>query len=215
MIYLVAMPDEKKIPFLETIYHLRTIEQIILYDRMLTIPENEVKEVGEFLRDEYERECLEYPFNPPEFDAHAAIWGAKTVYFAAQLLLNRTDTAKDLGMLLPYYGKEITPAAMLAADLCMRFLPVVVREMKNIDPDDLAIPRLQQNLNVFHYSNIGGEHVADEYDFTLFRDDCLRQLYQNRIVARKDKKLAQLPEIRPLLLADFGDYKSVYWKEMN
>lgn len=209
------MTEEKKIPCLETIYHLRSIERIILYDKVLKISKSEEDEITEFLRDEYEKESLHYPFDAPAFDEHAATWAAKVVYFSTQLLLNRTDTAKDLQVLLPDYTKEITASVMLSADLCLRFLPVIVREMKNIDADDIAIPILEKKLRLFHYSNIGEKHPQTDYDFKVLESNCLKQLYLNRITEKKDKTLAELPQINKELLSNFGDYKAVFWKDLN
>ncbi|CAM3886884.1 MULTISPECIES: hypothetical protein [Flavobacterium] len=68
---------DKKIPFLYTIYHLRSIEHAIIYDKKLDISKEEEKEVIELLKDEYEKEKLNYPFQAPVFDEVAALWGSK------------------------------------------------------------------------------------------------------------------------------------------
>lgn len=207
--------NEKKIPFLETIYHLRTVEHLILYSKLLVLTPEEEKEVVELLRDEYEKEKLQYPFTAPSFDEKAALWGSRIVYFAAQLYLNRTDTAKDLNTLLPAFKNTISASAMLSADLCLRFLPQILGGLRNTDAEDSIIPILEKHLADFHYSNIGYEHNDREYDFALFDNPCFKQLYLNRITLRQDKFLAKVPKINALLMSNFGDYKKVFWKDMD
>jgi len=207
--------NDKKLPFLETIYHLRTVEHLILYSKLLVLKTQEEKEVVELLRDEYDKEKLHYPFTAPAFDEKAALWGSKIVYFAAQLFLNRSDTAKDLDTLLPAFNNTISASAMLSADLCLRFLPQILGGLRNTDAEDVIIPILEKHLADFHYANIGYEHRDQEYEFSLFENQCFKQLYLNRITTRQDKYLAKVPEINALLMSNFGNYKKDFWKDLD
>ena len=89
------MNMSSKKAFLDTIYHLRTEEHIILYDKLIAIPSQDEADAVLFLATEYERESLDYPFTAPEFNPTAAIWGARLVYFSAQLLLYRDHKRKN------------------------------------------------------------------------------------------------------------------------
>ncbi|MFH6946378.1 hypothetical protein [Flavobacterium sp. FlaQc-50] len=207
--------DTNKLPFLETIYHLRTIEQVILYNKMSTISKEEEEEVILFLETEYENEILDYPWKAPEFNREAAGWGAKTVYFAAQLVLYREHKISELDLFLPKYKGVLSASALLSADLCLRFLPQLIIEMKRIDADDLAIPILEQLLADFHYSAIGFDVDYETINLdTVFSDDSLKQLYLNRVVERKALKTAAIKEINQELMAGFGAHKQVFWKEL-
>jgi len=207
--------DTKKLPFLETIYHLRTIEQIILYDKMMQVSSQEEKETIELLRDEYDKEQLDYPFTAPKFEEKAALWASKILYFASQFLLHRENTNKDLDAYLPEYKGEMTVGAHLSADLCLRFLPQLLQEFKNIDADDVIILVLEKHLKKFHYSGIGFENKVEGIDFKLFENDCFKQLYLNRITERKDTELSKIPQINVLLQSNFGDYPNVFWKHFE
>lgn len=207
--------DTNKLPFLETIYHLRTIEQVILYNKMSTISKEEEEEVILFLETEYENEILDYPCVAPEFNREAAGWGAKTVYFAAQLVLYREHKISELDLFLPKYKDVLSASALLSADLCLRFLPQLIIEMKRIDADDLAIPILEQLLVDFHYSAIGFDVDYETINLDIvFSDDSLKQLYLNRVVERKARKTAAIKEINQELMAGFGAHKQVFWKEL-
>lgn len=207
--------DTNKLPFLETIYHLRTIEQVILYNKMSTISKEEEEEVILFLETEYENEILDYPWKALEFNREAAGWGAKTVYLAAQLVLYREHKISELDLFLPKYKGVLSASALLSADLCLRFLPQLIMEMKRIDADDLAIPILEQPLVDFHYSAIGFDVDYETINLDIvFSDDSLKQLYLNRVVERKARKTAAIKEINQELMAGFGAHKQVFWKEL-
>lgn len=207
--------SEKKMPFSETIYHLRTIEQIVLYNKLTTITKEEESETTLFLETEYEREALNHPFTVPEFNPVASLWAAKTVYLAAQLLLYRDHKVSELITLLPKYDGKTDAGTFLSADLCLRFLPQIIMEMKQIDADDAAISILESHLLQFHYSGIGFDVEVQKCDLdVVFSDACFEQLYLNRIVERKAIKFAEMHEINLRLAAGFGDYKQVYGREL-
>lgn len=204
-----------KIPFLDTIFHLRTIEQIILYDKLITIAKEEESETVSFLESEYEREILEYPNIAPDFNPNAALWASKTVYLAAQLLLYREHKISDLAVILPDYNSEISASALLSADICLRFLPQIIMEMKRIDPDDLVIGILEKYLFKFHYSAIGFDVDLEQINFEIiYSNDCLKQLYIDRIVERKAIKFTESNFIKEQLQIGFGDYKKIFWAEL-
>ncbi|OOV18957.1 hypothetical protein [Flavobacterium sp. LM4] len=207
--------DKTKTSFLDTIYHLRTIEQVILYDKLITISKEEETDTVSFLEAEYEREILEYPGIAPKFNTAAGLWASKTVYFAVQLLLHRAHKISDLALLLPDYNGKMDASAILSADLCLRFLPQIIAEMKRIDPEDLVIPILEKHLIQFHYSAIGFEIDTEKMNYDIVSvDDCLRQLYIDRIVHRKAVKFAQSDFIKKQLEIGFGDYKKIFWAQL-
>jgi len=207
--------ESTKTPFLDTIYHLRTIEQIILYNKIMTVSRSEEIDTTSFLETEYENEILEYPDVTPKFNPDAALWAAKTVYSAAQLLLFREHKINELLDFLPKYHGEIDASALLSADICLRFLPQIILEMKRLDADDLVIPILENHLVQFHYSVIGYEIDIEKINFdVLDANDSLKGLYLNRIVERKAVKFAEPDFIKKQLEIGFGDYKKVFWPQL-
>lgn len=200
--------------FLETLYHLRTVEHLILYEEIFKVTNEECKEVIEFLEDEYARESLEYPFKAPEFDKEAALWAAKTVYLTTQFLLCRTNTITQLKANWENYDKKITPSAMLSADLCLRFLPQLFLKLKEIDSGDVLVEMLQQELSKFYYSAIGFGINDLKIDPELLDNLCMKQMLLDRIYERTDISLAQQTLFREGLEENFGDYKEKFWNEL-
>jgi MoxR-vWA-beta-propeller ternary system domain bpX4 len=203
-------------PFLETLYHLRTVEHVILYNKLTVVPYKEEQDVIAFLEGEYERESTDYPFTPPPFSAAAALWAAKTVYFAAQLFLYRENKATELATLLPAYSGSIDASAMLSADLCLRFLPGVKYALEAVDVNDALLPVIEQHLLSFPYSGVGrdGEFTAPD-TATISNNDCLMQLYLDRITEKKAANWANQPIINSAIRANMGNHKNDLWRELN
>ncbi|GGA89068.1 hypothetical protein [Puia dinghuensis] len=203
--------------FLDTIRHLRNHEEMVIYDRFT--PNNKKADeegVTEFLRMQYERESLEYPGVPPAFEREAACWSARIVYTAAQFLLFREKEVAGVREHLPPYAGVVTPGAILSADVCLRFLPGVIEKAKELNPEDWLIVILEQHLRVWHYSGIGYPLDPTVLAWEVMAaDDCVRQLYVDRVIARKVKALAELPVLRRDVDAALGDWGGYFWKELE
>jgi hypothetical protein len=201
--------------FYDTICLLRSNEEILLHTKIMDISEREEKLLLQFLENEYQKECPNYPFMAPSFDKNAALWAAKIIYFASQLLLYRENKTEELNSILPAYPNAITPSSILSVDICLRFLPSVILNAKNIDADDAIVPILENHLQTWHYSGIGYDLDKEKMAFNvIFADDCLKQLYINRIIEKKCKSLTELPILKSEILASLGNYKNYFWKEL-
>jgi hypothetical protein len=202
--------------FVQTLYTLRNKEEVVPYAYDKLIPAAQLPLATDFLEGEYDNECLHYPGKPPAFDAVAALWAAQIIYISAQLLLYRKDKEEDLPLLFPEYKGAITPAAMLSADLCLRFLPDVWQMAKNMDADDLLVEILDHYLTQWPYSAVGTAIDVTETAFELMASDpCLLQLYIDRIIARKDRAKAALPFVAPFVKAALGNFQTHFWKELG
>jgi hypothetical protein len=202
--------------FYETIYQLRANEEIILYDKLLYFKEDDELLVKEFLQIEFDVESENYPFSTPKYDAESALWAAKIVYTACQILLYREHKESELTDLLPLFTQPITSEAILSADLCLRFLPQIMAEAKLIDLEDHVIPILESILQQWHYSGIGIILVLEDLDFDpIFSNPCLEQLYIDRVIEKKDRKRAELPQILEKIRATLGNYTQKYWNEFK
>jgi hypothetical protein len=172
--------------------------------------------VGDFLQEEYEKEIVGYPGFPPPFERKAAVWGAKIVYASSQLLLSRDQHDKDLAQLLPDYPANVDAAAILSADLCLRCLPDVIAKAREIDPDDVLVPMLEDILRIWHYSGVGYFKGDEVPDWTpVLANDCLRRLYVDRVISRRAFVLADSPALRSQVRAALGDHSARLWKELQ
>ncbi len=202
--------------FLNMIKNLRQNEDVMLYNNILKVNEIETEIAIEFLKKEYQNETLNFPFQSPDFDKNAALWAAKTVYISAQLILYRENKSEDIPTLLPDFQDTISPSSILSADLCLRFLPDMLVQLKFFDSEDPLVEILEKILSQWHYSGINSPLEIDKLDFTVIdSDDCLRQLYINRIIENKSLNLAKLPPFKDNILANLGIYGKEFWKEFS
>ncbi len=88
--------------FLDVIKSLREKEEVLLYHNILDIPENESQLVVDFLENEYLKEKVNFPVGFPPYSKEAALWGAKFIYLASQLILFRETEIEDLDKVLPH-----------------------------------------------------------------------------------------------------------------
>lgn len=203
-------------PFLQMLQHLRREEEVTLYGLLLDIPEADRREAIAFLAAEYAAESLDYPGAPPPFDAPAAAWAATTVYLAAQLLLHRQHEVDDLPRLLPPYVGARNAAAVLSADLTLRFAPDILAQLKKLDPEDELIPILENHLLDWHYSGVAYPLPVEHLDFTpVVTDDCLRRLYIDCVIACRKTSLARHPALRDGVGAALGMYANLFWNEFR
>lgn len=202
--------------FYNTIVNIRTNEELVLYNRLSNLLSEENSLVTDFLKNEYHTECLNYPFKPPPFDEKAALWSAKILYLTCQLILNRENDIEEIKKLLPFYQEEINASSILSADLCLRFLPQTLVETKHIDPDDELIDIVEKHLVQWHYSSIGYPLKIDSLNLNeLSNNECLLQLYADRIILKKDKIRAENPLLLPKIKEIMGIYTDLFWKELN
>jgi MoxR-vWA-beta-propeller ternary system domain bpX4 len=202
--------------FYDTIYQLRTNEEITIYDKILNFSDEDVQLVTDFLEIEYEAEVLNAPNNAPLFDAKAAVWAAKMIYTACQLILYRENKEDELPSLFPSFDHAINAGTIFSADLCLRFLPQVITETKHIDPDDKLINILEAILKQWHFSSIGYNLKTADLNFEIiFGNECLQKLYVDRVIEKKDTAKAALPNIQEKVKEIFGIYGSQFWKELK
>lgn len=202
--------------FLNMIKSLREGEEVILYYKNITSTPEEDQRVIDFLLSQYEDEQADYPARSPEFDGAAALWAAKMVYVAAQLILFREHKEEAINDLFPPDHAPTTPGSILSADLCLRFLPEMIKNLKVIDSEDLLIEWLEARLKKWHYSSVSYPLRIEELDFNeMYDNSCLLHLYCDRIIRYKNLPLALTPFFKSKIQAQMGLYGKEFWSEFQ
>lgn len=202
--------------FYKVIHNLRQYEEVMLYANVLIFNKEEEEKVIAFLAKEYELESINYPNTAPGFNPEAALWAAKTVYLAAQLILYRQNKEQDLATMFPNYHLEIDSSAVVSADLCLRFLPHMITQLSIIDSEDVLIKILETILAHWPYSSIKYQMPNSELHFDeLLTNKCTEILLINRIIENKRIDLALLPQIKPLVSGNLGIFANQFWNEFN
>jgi len=202
--------------FHDMIRTLRQHEEVVLYCHLLSAGQEECDLLTAFLQKEYEREAASWPYHAPPFDPGSALWAARTVYIAAQLILYREHKPADFVSLFPDHDGAYTPSAILSADLCLRFLPDMIVQLKMIDSEDELATALEKILLRWHYSGVRYPLETDGLPMEMITtDNCLLQLYANRVITHKKIKLAQLPALRETIAASLGMYGREFWNDFK
>lgn len=207
---------ENTSPFLDTLFLLRQEECITIFSDIHDISKKEEEDAMAYFQVEFEKERLEFLSGTIVCDRETALWAAKVLYHSAQLHLIRQNTAKDLSRLIPPFKGKREVAALLSADLSLRFLPQIVSALQIADPEDPLVQMLESVLKQFHYSAVGFDLELEGVNWEEeLKDKTYRKLYLERIVEKKSYKLAEVPYINQLLIAEFGLYKDIFWKELK
>ncbi|GEJ45641.1 hypothetical protein [Chryseobacterium sp. ON_d1] len=207
---------ETKSPFLDTIFLLRKEECITLFSGLQQISPQEEEEAGGYFETEFEKERLEFLSDQLSCNKEAAVWAAKVLYHSAQLYLIRENTEKNIEKLIPGFKGTRDISSILSADLSLRFLPQIIIALNTVDPEDPLIAMLENILTGFHYSGIGYDLDLKDVNWQEeLADKTYRKLYLERIVEKKDYKLAEIPFINKLLTAEFGMHKNAFWRELK
>ncbi|MFY0629118.1 MAG: hypothetical protein JXR05_01985 [Flavobacteriaceae bacterium] len=201
---------------LQTVHHLRTSGHFVLYTSTPKISNDDLTDLSDFLESEYENEVLNYPYEVPPFHKESAIWAAKTIYYAVQFLVHRKRVPKDLEEYFPEFKEEVTPSIVLSVDLSLRFLPDIMREIHDIDFEDWLLKRLTKNVGRFQYSTIGFPidiEVNEMELLKLFKNECFKTLYTDRVIERKELSLVKHTIIQENVAIHLGEYKDFFWRE--
>lgn len=203
-------------PFLDTIFLLRKNECITLFSSLQEISSKEELEAADYFETEFEKERLEFLSDQLICSKETAVWAAKVLYHSAQLHLIRENTAKDMDKLIPEFKGVRNISSILSADLSLRFLPQIILVLNIADSEDKLITILEDILTLFHYSGIGHDLDLKNINWEKeLEDKTYRKLYLERIVEKRDYKLAEIPFINKLLIAEFGMHKEAFWKELK
>jgi hypothetical protein len=174
--------------FYDSIELLRTSGNIVLHSKFIQVSEDEQEYVTQFLSKDFENEELNFPGKPPKFDAKAALWGAKSIFIASQLLMLRDISETEFPELLPIYTGEVDESAMMSCDMCLKFLPEIIEQAEDIDTYDGLIPHLEKLLAPWCYSGIGRRLIDPSITFSnidVLKSHPMQILTVDRVVQRK------------------------------
>lgn len=199
-------------PFFETVQRLREHEELVLFSKLQPVTPEEREALISFLRSEYDSECLSFPLNAPSFEGSAAVWAAETLYVAAQLLLDRSQEVEELEIYFPGYKGVIDASAMLSADLCLRFLPPVYLQAREMDPEDPLLACLER---VFREWDFSGLSLYADLDLP-YRDSDLgnegfRLHYADRVIQYRAAPALKIPMLKATVQAALGNHSEKLW----
>jgi len=191
-------------------------EKLVLFGRIDSVSEEEQSEVIKLLEAHFNLESLDYPNPTPLFHRDAAIWSSTILFHAAQLVMYREHNSDSLKNFFPDFGQPKSASSIITSDLCLRFIPSILKYLEQIDIEDELIPILKKLLTEWHYSGLLSDITLNSIDVEpILIDSCLSKLYVDRTIEQKKNEVGQTKGIKPLILSALGDYKNQFWKDFK
>ncbi len=130
---------------------------------------------------------LEAPGEPPPLSIEAAVWGALTLYRAAQLLVHRDAEAAYVRKMLadPCPGRP-SPEVAWSVDLSLRFLPDLISLARGVAEGDPLVVELARIGGEWPLSSVGARGVGAKDLSAFMQHPSLGGIYVDRIIERRD-----------------------------
>ncbi|MBI1182727.1 hypothetical protein GC194_00540 [bacterium] len=199
------------IGFSEFVHQLRQTAEVHIGHEMPSFAKEEQTAVAAFLQAEYTRECLEYPANPPAFCSETAVWAARLVAQAAYFYLNRHENVELIEAQLTLRSEPVPVQEVLSADLCLRFLPQLIKALRLLDSEDPLVEILIKQVDLCSYTALlrsDAKQVSDE----LYLNPALRLLALDRLLEHNQNHLLAQEPWRSLAREYSGMYEYKFLK---
>jgi MoxR-vWA-beta-propeller ternary system domain bpX4 len=148
---------------------------------------------------EFDRHArLEMAFEAPPFREVPALWAASKLYRACQLFVFREPDDATQRALVEPCPERVSPSVSYSVDLSLRFLPDVVTLVRAASGVNALLSELLRLAREWPLSSVGIQSLdVSTCDIEYFLDHPgLRQLYVDRIIARRDVPRATHATVR-------------------
>lgn len=147
---------------------------------------------------------------PPDLDLSVALGAAVQFYRACSLLAHRKIPADAVTAILIDNGPTLqTAVAAYSVDLTFRFLPDLIRLAHAAAPDDPVTQSLRTWGARWPLSSVGVPELNITGSLEFLSHSCLRQLYVDRIIARRDRTRLGDATTRDALRGALGAYPAL------
>ena len=157
-------------------------------------------------------------FTAPQFLLDAARWAAERMYRGCQLLVfRRLDAEAVKSMLGVSCPRPLSAEAIYSADLALRYVGDLITMARAVAQRDELVAELLRIGHEWPLSSIGVTRIAaDKLNATavemIMCDRCLRQLYIDRVIARREVSRLEHLGVREGVRAALGMYDDL-WPE--
>jgi len=144
-------------------------------------------------------------FEAPDLDVAAATWAATVLCHGCQFLLCRDAPEQTVDKLLSVpCPVRREPATHYSVDLLFQYLPDLIALARRLAPNDPLVKRLLALATEWPLSSVGIEGVGPVNVDGFIQNDCLRQLYVDRVLAREDMGRAKYPRVEAAIKETLG-----------
>jgi hypothetical protein len=155
-------------------------------------------------------------FVAPDLIHEAARWSAALMYRGCQALafrqLDERSIKEMLGLSCP---ASPSPGAIYSADLVLQILPELATMARAVAEKDVLVGELRRIGAAWPLSSVGMSRIAagqiDQNALELIMGDrALRQLYIDRIIARRDRSRLDRADVREGVRLAIGMYDALW-----
>jgi hypothetical protein len=189
--------------------------QVTVAGQLIPFGEEDIQQSLILLRQYYEEDKLEMPLAAPEFSSEAALWGARYLYHATQFAMLRDLGEEQVKAYLTDFPGPVTPEAMYAADLALRYLPDLLHLAKGLAPDDVLVACLKHTLVQWPFSSVGQEGIGEVNQEAVLAHPSLKYAYIDRIIKYKDIKRANHTQVAALIGEALGGHVQKLWPQFD
>lgn len=203
--------------FLKTIQHLWEHEEILIFQNKIKISKADESDCLLWLETIYDDVALDFPHSTPNFNGFSALWAAKLVYYSAYFIVHRKDNLSELPLYLNEFNEELDAGCIASADLFLKFLPEICRELQQIDHEDIVLDFLENIiLSEWVFSSVG--YITSQNSSQLkiiLENECLKGVFVSQIIENKDGNWVRNPEVYTLVKQSLGIYQEDFWEEFE
>ncbi|HVU65030.1 MAG TPA: hypothetical protein VHC70_13700, partial [Phycisphaerales bacterium] len=133
--------------------------------------------------------------------------GSHTLFRCCQFLIYR-DLPDDAvtHALQKQSPRPPDPVACYSADIALSFLPDLFQLARGISPDDPLVQAMRELARQWPLSSVGIPLSADADLAPFIEHPCLRELYVERILQRRDRSRTGHPAVRAAIRSAVGAY---------
>ncbi|UOQ51203.1 hypothetical protein [Hymenobacter cellulosivorans] len=194
---------------------LLTTGSITLTGRPTPFVPDDLLAATDLLQTYHAEDAQQMPHSAPAFDAPAALWAARLLYYTIQLTLVRELDEAVIAQALADFTADLTPEVLYSADLMLRYLPDLLRLAKGLAPGDALVARLQALARQWPLSFVSSEMPDPEAEARVLVHPALRQEYVDRIIRAQDRRRAGQEHLRPLVQAALGGHAATLWPDFQ
>lgn len=148
------------------------------------------------------------PGTAPTFAVEVAVWAATKFYRACQCLVFRDVSLQAIEAELdPICPINMEPASLAyGVDLTWRFLPDLLKLTSGIAADDPLVTWLRRWAAEWPLSSVGVTDLGEVDVSRFFDDPCLRGVYVDRIIVRRDVRRLNDQRVRNAVRQAIGAF---------
>jgi hypothetical protein len=139
---------------------------------------------------------LHVPSPVPDFHLPTARWAGRILYRFCQFLLWR-DAGEEVvrkALAVPAPGGVENASRLYSADLCLRFLPSLLKVASRLSPEDVLVHEMRRLAREWPLSSAGVPALDPPPDLSaVMAHPGLRCLFTERIIAAGDRSLVNDP----------------------